>query len=370
MAIPEGMWYRFTTMADNGDIYKKPPGPERDFPEDGGTTPSTPPSPPHYKAIVILIGMALLLGAVAVYFAPEDAEEFETLPEPPPPRAAATNRTEVSPGRAAIDALMADFTASEQAPPTTLSPQKMAEAMGHVRAAQDYVRVRDMDSAEREVGKALSVWPDMNIAIRLLGSIYTQRGQFDQAIRLLERSLEIEPFSAETLNNLAINYLQKGMMGKAEELLVTALQIRPDYAVSFLNLGFLHLRMNRYDLAAENFELGLRQMPDNPAVLNNLAVCLMRLGNLEQAREKLQALLDLNPDRLNGYFNMAITYVMGDDLENAFIWLRRGAERASPSQLQSFLADPDFNPIRNHPEFEQLVRERFPDVPARSAPTP
>jgi len=357
------------------DIYTKP------APSSGPATyePMRPPEgPPHRRALILVALMALVSLGVYVYFQnvepSEDELALERLAEPQPV-AADTNAPPDRRSRSAMDAvsvetLLTDLGVAAQTPPPTLSPQKMAEAMSYIRSAQQYIRSRDMDQAEAEVRKAMEVWPDMNLAIRLLGSIYTQRGQFDQAIVLLEKSLAKEPFSAEVLNNLAINYMQKGMMDKAEEMLMTSLQVRPEYGVAFVNLGFVHLRLGRYDLAAENFELGLRSMPDNPGVLNNLAVCLIRLGDYAGARERLQALIELAPNRATAYFNMAISYVLEQNVASAMEWVRRGADFCSPTQLRTYLADSDFDSIRMHPDFQSVVRERFPDIPTVPPPPP
>ncbi|HMP89240.1 MAG TPA: tetratricopeptide repeat protein [Kiritimatiellia bacterium] len=358
-------------MTERHDIYTKPKAKD-----DAAPTLSSPltipkEKPPHYMAIAILVVMIALLAGVALYFSDKDESvipaEFEhLLIKPPSHTNIPSARESQTPDAAAIESLLTDIATAQQEPPPTLSPQKMAEAMAHVRSAQQYIRSRDMENAEKEIGNALAVWPDMNIAIRLLGSIYTQRGQFDQAIVLLERSLTRDPFSAETLNNLAINYMQKGMMAKAEELLITSLQIRPEYGVAYINLGFVHLRQGRHDLAAENFEMGLRQAPTSPGVLNNLAVSLIRLGDLENARERLRQLIGMSPERATAYFNMAISYVIERDYDTAMEWIRRGADRSSPSQLQSYLSDSDFDAIRSLPAYQQFVREKFPDVQRRA----
>lgn len=356
-------------MQQRRDIYTKP---EKSEPVVFNPLPPSVP-PPHRKALVLLVIMLGLLGLVAWWFYQREGLEEEGEFGDTANRSSSTNTVSVT-NRAArtitsVESLLTDLGGLDQPPPPTLSPQKMAEAMSYVRSAQQYIRSRDMDGAERETQKALEVWPDMNLAIRLLGSIYTQRGQFDQAVVLLEKSLAREPFSAETLNNLAINYMQKGMMSRAEEMLVTSLQIRPDYAVAFINLGFIHLRLGRHDLAVENFELGLKQMPGNPGVLNNLAVCLIRLGDYTTARERLNELIASDPNRAPAYFNMAISFVLEKNLDAALEWISLGAEHCTPSQLQSYLADADFDIIRSHSAFQQIIRERFPDIPSRP-PTP
>jgi Tfp pilus assembly protein PilF len=352
-------------MQPRRDIYTKPEKSEPIV-----FNPAPPPAPPpHRRALVILVIMISLLGFVAWWFYQREGQEEQGDFDHMSNRASSTNTVlatnRIAPTIASVESLLTDLGGLDQAPPPTLSPQKMAEAMSYVRSAQQYIRSRDMNGAERETLKALEVWPDMNLAIRLLGSIYTQRGQFDQAVVLLEKSLAREPFSAETLNNLAINYMQKGMMSRSEELLVTSLQIRPDYAVAFINLGFIHLRLGRHDLAVENFELGLKQMPGNPGVLNNLAVCLIRLGDYAAARERLNELIASSPSRAPAYFNMAISFVLEQNLDAALEWISRGADFCTPSQLQAYLADADFDSIRSHPSFQQIIRERFPDIPSR-----
>jgi len=351
------------------DIYTKP---EKNDPIVFNPLPPAAP-PPHRRALIFLVVMIALLGFVAWWFYQREGTEEDGEFDHQLSRSSSTNTipstNKPSPSLSSVESLLTDLGGLDQPPPVNLSPQRMAEAMSYVRSAQQYIRSRDMDGAERETLKALEVWPDMNLAVRLLGSIYTQRGQFDQAVVLLERSLAREPFSAETLNNLAINYMQKGMMSRAEELLVTSLQIRPDYAVAFINLGFIHLRLGRHDLAIENFELGLKQMPGNPGVLNNLAVCLIRLGDYATARERLNELIATDPSRAPAYFNMAISFVLEKNLDAALEWIRRGADFCTPSQLQAYLSDADFDIIRSHTAFQQIIRERFPDIPSRP-PTP
>lgn len=359
-------------MQKRHDIYTKA--------DQGGKTAAYEPLPPpdfkpsHRKAIILLVLMVGSLIGVVMYFNRSQSESADgdfahLLVKPEPSTNLVARPTRVVSESESFESLLTDLGISSQSPPPTLSPQKMAESMSYIRSAQQYIRSRDMEGGEREIMKALQVWPDMNIAIRLLGSIYTQRGQFDQAIVLLEKSLSKEPFSAEVLNNLAINYMQKGMMAKAEELLMTSLQIRQDYGVAYINLGFVHLRSGRYDLAAEKFEQGLDLIPNSPGVLNNLAVCLIRMGDFENARKKLQQLIEETPSRSTAYFNMAISYVLERDFTTALDWIRKGADFCTPSQLQSYLSDSDFDSLRSHPEFQQIIKDRFPDIPTLPPPT-
>ena len=246
--------------------------------------------------------------------------------------------------------------------PVKINPEKMTMAMGEVRIAKSYLQSQQLDQAETHTRKALETWPHMNAAERLLGVIYTQRGQFDQAIAILEKALEGDPFSAETLNNLATAYIQKGVFDKAEELLTTSLQLQPNYHVAQLNLGLLHLAAGRYESAIEYFENALDQLPGNISARNNMAVALIRLKRLEEARRQLQLLINIQPAMPAAYFNTAITYVMENDTTNAMQWIERGARYCNAVTCQKFIADSDFDPIRNQPEFQAFLGKMFPKI--------
>ena len=278
-------------------------------------------------------------------------------------RAARTNAPAAGPGpqMTALPENMADL---ERTAPPDLSPQKMAEAMGQLRLANEYLQARELDRAEEEARKALQIWPGMNAALRLLGMVYTQRGQFDQAIAALEKARQSDPFSPETYNNMAAAYLQKRRFDQAEELLLTCLQIRPDFALGHLNLGLLYVLWGRYAQAIEHLEQAHQQMPENPSVLNNLAVCFIRLNRLEDARARLKTLLAARPGTGAAYFNMAITYALEQNVAEAMNWIRQGAAHSSPAECQTFLSDPDFDRLRGVPDFQQFVRGLYPDLPA------
>lgn len=280
-------------------------------------------------------------------------------------RAASTNRLPPLAG------LGAEFDLeSGQSGAANIAPQKMAEAMGYLRIANQHLMQRDLDGAENNVKLALDIWPDMNAANRLLGVVYIYRGQHDQAILILERALQTDPFSAETLNNLATAYLQKGQMDKAEDLLLTSMQIRADSLTTHVNLGLLYILWARYDQAVEYLETALQLMPEQVSVRNNLGVSLMRVGRFAEARKHFQNLVDREPTRAAPYFNMAIAYALEQNHTEALNWARQAVQRCSPQDAQRHLMDSDFDGLRGQPEFQNLVRSLSQPIALPPGPTP
>lgn len=240
---------------------------------------------------------------------------------------------------------------------SNIPPQKIAEVMALLRQAEQNMRVRDFDAAEEQARSALKIWPGVNAGLRTLGTIYLQRGQFDQAILTLERALKDDPFNVSTFNNLAIAYMQRGQLERAEDLLLSALQVQPDTPATQINLGLLYVLWGRYDQAVEHLEPAVRLLPENRSAVQNLGVSLMRLGRTADARAQFRRLLEMDPSRPDAYFNTAAALVLERNYNDAMIWLRQGVKRCTPVDARKYLMDTDFDSLRALPEFQTLVRD-------------
>ncbi len=358
-------------MDEHHDIYTKP----EQKPAGPSTLPAYEPNPDEIRRRVrkrILwstVIMLVLAGGAAVYFYAQESG-FEKNPLmallTSPGRATGTVARAAAPP--AIPGLPEFNLEAASAGGAPVPPQKMAEAMGHLRIANQYLVERDLDAAEENARKALAIWPEMNAGLRMLGVIYLYRGQFDQAILLLERALQNDPFSAETMINMGTAYMQKGQLEKAEDLLLTALQINPDHFTTQSNLGLLYLLWARYDQAAEHLERALEIMPDSAGTRNNLGVSLLRLGRFAEARAQFERLAGQTPDKAQPFFNNAIAFALEQQYPEALAWIRQAVGKCAPQEAQRNLMDSDFDGLRGLPEFQAILRAI--SEPARSSSLP
>lgn len=251
-------------------------------------------------------------------------------------------------------------------PPSTpsLTPEQSAQAMEELRKAHEYLRAKDLTRGEEHTRRALEIWPEWPSALRLLGLIYTQRGQFEQAITVLDQAIARDPVNVEAVNSLATAYMQKGWMGRAEELLHKVEIMNPDYWPAQLNLGLLCILKKDYGPAAEYLERAVVNVPNDAGPRNNLGVALMRIGRFEDARRNFQIIVEQTPKNPAPYFNIAISFILEKNPDAAIEWIRQGAEHCSPMTCQSYLADQAFNPLRNYPPFQQLLTSIYPQLPA------
>jgi Flp pilus assembly protein TadD len=360
-------------MDEHRDIYTKPPA----KPEESATAlPAPEPAPAELRAMTrrrtaySMALMILILGGAALYFFMEEKsleEQGEEAIDVPAGRAGRPAPLATIPA-ATSDELAISLDNPPAQTPQDMPPQRLAEIMALLREANTLMRNREWDAAEARIRQALAMWPDMNTALRLLGALYIQRGQFDQAIIILERAMKADPFNVDTFVNLAIAHMQQGRLERAEDLLLTAVQIRPDITVTHINIGLLYILWGRYDQAAEHLQIAVERMPDNPSARNNLGVALLRLGRHGEARDHFRHLITRQPDRAEAYFNAAITYVLDRNYEDAFSLLRQGVARCSPVDARRHLMDSDFDAIRELPEFRALWSDL--SDPRRMAPPP
>jgi tetratricopeptide (TPR) repeat protein len=245
----------------------------------------------------------------------------------------------------------------------------MEQALTAYREASDYLRARRLDLAEQRLRDALAINPDMAPALRLLGLVCLQDGRLADSISLYEKSLKIEPLHPEALTNLAFAYFQAKNINVALELIDTCRRLHPDYEPALLQEGLIKLAVEP-DAAIEALRAAVAAEPNNPSPRNNLAVALARTGDYAGARVEIMAILDRDPNNFTALFNMAALHAKETNATASVSWLRTAMAQIPPAQFREYLFDPDFDPIRRSPDFQELLRTLDPALPPPPVPVP
>ncbi|NLG36110.1 MAG: tetratricopeptide repeat protein, partial [Lentisphaerae bacterium] len=239
----------------------------------------------------------------------------------------------------------------------------MEEALEALRHVGTHLVARRFDQADESALAALRAYPGMAAAQRILGLIYLQQGRTDRAISVLEAALRAEPFHPEALTNLAFAYLQAQNPGLALELIETCRRLHPDYKPAIIQHGLMLLTQPGSEEAVDTLREAVAAFPDLPGPRNNLAVALARIGDRDGARQELRRLLDIDPDNVSALFNFGALYAQETNAPAAIPWLRRAMDQINPAEFRRFLNDPDLEPIRDTPEFKQLLKDLDPAFP-------
>jgi tetratricopeptide (TPR) repeat protein len=159
------------------------------------------------------------------------------------------------------------------------------------------------------------------------GSIFFQRGYYDQAIASFERAFHDNPTSAEALYGVGSIYLQRKQNVEAREAFdrVTRLQASyPDTLPNaWNNLGILAAREGQIAEAVPYFQQALKLSPDHLVALENLGNAYRQQKRLEDARQLLEHAVAVGPDDPEANYGLGMVYAQLDDTERAFDYLQR-----------------------------------------------
>ncbi|MDY0144931.1 MAG: tetratricopeptide repeat protein [Kiritimatiellia bacterium] len=317
--------------------------------------------------VFITIFILLLIGSIWLVMREEKRRGILILPTPTaaPESAPAPRSVPVTQPAAPRPELS---TPAPSTSPALQESARMESALTAFREAGAHLNAQRFDQAEERALESLRLYPNMAAAQRILGLVYLQQGRIDRAISVLEASLRNEPFHPEALTNLAFAYLQAQNPGLALELIETCRRLHPDYKPALLQHGLMLLADPGSTEAVAVLREAVAAFPQMPGPRNNLAVALARTGDRAGAREQLTELLELDPGNFSALFNMGALYAAETNAPAAIPWLRHAMEQTNPSEFRRYLNDPDLAPIRNLPEFLQLLQELDPVLPPPPPP--
>lgn len=170
------------------------------------------------------------------------------------------------------------------------------EALYRVGLADEYFKDGQYDKAEKVYLSAIRVNPDFMIAYRMLGRLYMQKGQWEDATINLNRALNqpnvINP--VQLYNWLAYSEYRKGDLTKAEKAWLRALDINDNDRVR-LNLALIYKEGNRLDLAQASLLKVLEMNPKLPSAHFALGEIYYKRNKFGKAKQHFNEVIHLEP---------------------------------------------------------------------------
>jgi tetratricopeptide (TPR) repeat protein len=152
-------------------------------------------------------------------------------------------------------------------------------------------------------------------------------------------------------------------------------------ALDFYRLRGEGLRaLDRFEEALEAFGRALAIDPEDIVVLAGMAWCYKRTGQLPKAVETMEQAYQAHPKELIVLYNLACYFSLAGEKAQALSWLGRalrlesslrkqhpegeqgfalwGFGQLEPSLRERIAEEPDFDPLRNDPDFQYLTGSR------------
>ncbi|MEY2412449.1 MAG: hypothetical protein QOD84_1055, partial [Acidobacteriaceae bacterium] len=162
------------------------------------------------------------------------------------------------------------------------------------------------------------------------GSVFYQRGYFEQAGSSFELALHDDPSSAEALYGMGSVYLKQGKQAEARETFTRATKAHASYPEtlpnSWNNLGLLATRDQHFDEAIRCFQQAVRLSPAHLIALDNLGNAFRQEKKWDEARAILERAIAVNPKDPEANYSLGMVLAQLNNTEEAFKYLQRALQ--------------------------------------------
>jgi tetratricopeptide (TPR) repeat protein/peroxiredoxin len=159
------------------------------------------------------------------------------------------------------------------------------------------------------------------------GSVFFQRGYFDQAASSFQRAVRDDPSSAEAYYGLGSAYLNQQKTAEARSSFERAVKLPASYpdtlANAWNNLGLLATREAHADEAIRCFQEAVRLSPDHLIALNNLGNAYRLQKSWEAAGKVFQRALEVSPADPEANYGLGMIFAQADDSARAYEYLQK-----------------------------------------------
>ena len=212
----------------------------------------------------------------------------------------------------------------------------------------------DWRAAEKEYRKAIQLNANYTTAHHWYAELLAYQGRFDEALAESQRARELDPLSQIiAADNGAILYFSR-QYDRAISRFQGVLDVDPSSARAHLIIA-AYVQQGRFEDALANLDRW-RQVSDGPWIWAWQAYVCGRAGDAVRAKRALQKLRKTSRtwgvDRAR-FFGVA--YAGLNDNDKWLAWLQE-AYRQHTNVPTSLKVDPLYDPLRNDPRFQDLLR--------------
>jgi serine/threonine-protein kinase len=226
-------------------------------------------------------------------------------------------------------------------------------AMGFVRSTYDW----EWEEAEEHYLQALQTNSHSKAEAHhwYAADFLTPLGRLDEALHHMQLSQFLDPLSHLTNSSVGFVRIVRREYDEAIEHFRKCLEIEPDYYHFHTFLGRAFALKGDLDFALKCFERGLELSGQLPYVRGILAHCLALMGRKGEAEEILSSLLKLSKRQYVSSMTLALIYIGLNRFDEALRCVEK-AYQVMEGPLVFLNVYPTYDPIRNHPRCQEMIR--------------
>lgn len=163
----------------------------------------------------------------------------------------------------------------------------------------------------------------------ILGTIYSQREEYQEAIAALEKARVLAPEEAAILFTLGSTYFREENYRAAVRYLEEGLKKQPDTPQALFDLGNAYLKIERYPKAIESYQKAIDIEAAFWPAINNVGLIKYEQGDIDSAIDRWQAALKIDKEQAEPELALAVAFFIKGDRQKG-IRLGRTALRRDP----------------------------------------
>jgi TolB-like protein/Tfp pilus assembly protein PilF len=228
----------------------------------------------------------------------------------------------------------------------------------HFLLANLHVVRWEWKAAEAKYKRAIELNPNLGEAHSQYSSYLSPMGRHDEAISEAKRAREFDPLNILANINVGYTLYLARRYDEAIEVLQKTLEFNPNSDFIYVTLGYAYAGKGMHREAIAAYENAVRLSGENSSLQIYLGASLAHAGERGKAQEILNKLKTSKDYVSPG--ELAILHVALGDKEAALASLEK-AYAAHDSQLMYLKVEPEFDPLRSDPRFQDLMRRmNFP----------
>jgi tetratricopeptide (TPR) repeat protein len=157
---------------------------------------------------------------------------------------------------------------------------------------QAYIQQKQHAAAIAICRKRVEANPQDVFALNLLGWVYTDMKNFQEAEGALKKAIEMQPLWPAPHTNLANLYLVQGRKAEAAEKFEAAVNANTKDPAGYLSLALLYERDKDFPNAIKVYERALKENPNFYFAANNLAFLLSETSTKKEDLARAKALAE------------------------------------------------------------------------------
>jgi tetratricopeptide (TPR) repeat protein len=177
-----------------------------------------------------------------------------------------------------------------------------------VRLAEVYRRMGELKVAENLI-KMVFKFTDRNPrAYHVLGLIYLEEGNLDEAQMCWRKQLELSPFHDKAYFNIGLIYIKREDFKHAKGYFEKALEFNPKFGEAYFYLGVISEKEGDLKQAISYYEKAIHYAPYHYGACYNLATLYAKRGD-PRAISLFRKAIEIDPTNPLAYYNLGLFYL-------------------------------------------------------------